>query len=307
MRRHFREKIVCLFVASIFTITSLAGCGGSKKTNENVTDTEVSGEIISSSIVGESATDAQGNEEQDISSEVTTTDKTSIECDSTPENLSDELTKDSEKDKGNEEETTTKVNTETTKKETAESTTAKKTQTTVKPTNKPTSNTTQKTTSKPKPEEQTTAKPQASKAEQMAKEIVDGIITSKMTDFDKALAIHDWLIFNLDYDFTYSNYYVEETLRDRKCVCQGYALTFKMMCEMAGLDVIYVTGTGTNSAGQTAGHAWNQVKINGKWYNVDVTWDDSLPVSHQYFRLTDDEISRDHQWDGTYFPATPKQ
>ena len=95
-----------------------------------------------------------------------------------------------------------------------------------------------------------------------------------MSEFDKALAIHDWLTFNLDYDFTYSNYYVEDALTDRRCVCQGYALTFKMMCEMAGLNVIYVTGEGY-SGGAWGGHAWNQVRIDGKWYNVDLTWDAS--------------------------------
>lgn len=177
--------------------------------------------------------------------------------------------------------------------------------TTVPPTTTPAPTTTvTQTTAKPKPVETTTAAPTVSKAEQMAKEIVNSIIKPNMSQFDKALAIHDWLIFNLDYDFTFSNYYVEQALADRRCVCQGYALTFKMMCEMAGLNVIYVTGEGY-SGGAWGGHAWNQVCIDGKWYNVDVTWDDPASPGkdfnnhstnrHDYFLVSDSTMNRDHK------------
>ena len=187
---------------------------------------------------------------------------------------------------------------EVTTEETTEETTTEET-TTPAPTT-----TVEQTTAKPKPVETTTATPTVSKAEQMAKEIVNSIIKPNMSEFDKALAIHDWLIFNLDYDFTYSNYYVEQALTDRRCVCQGYALTFKMMCEMAGLNVIYVTGEGY-SGGAWGGHAWNQVRIDGKWYNVDVTWDDPASPGkdfnnhstnrHDYFLISDSTINRDHK------------
>ena len=187
---------------------------------------------------------------------------------------------------------------EVTTEETTEETTTEET-TTPAPTT-----TVEQTTAKPKPVETTTTTPTVSKAEQMAKEIVNSIIKPNMSEFDKALAIHDWLIFNLDYDFTYSNYYVEQALTDRRCVCQGYALTFKMMCEMAGLNVIYVTGEGY-SGGAWGGHAWNQVRIDGKWYNVDVTWDDPASPGkdfnnhstnrHDYFLISDSTINRDHK------------
>ena len=210
--------------------------------------------------------------------------------------------------------TTTSQQTTTKKPDTTTSqqTTTKKPDTTTTQqttTKKPASTTTQQTTTK-KPSsstEQTTTASSSSNltnAEKMAKEIVDTIIKPGMSDFEKAITIHDWLIINLDYDFTYSNYYVEETLRDRKCVCQGYALTFEMMCEMAGLEVTFVGGTGTNSSGQTESHAWNQVKIDGKWYNVDVTWDDPArpgkdPNDHSanrydYFLISDVQMYKNH-------------
>ncbi len=178
-------------------------------------------------------------------------------------------------------------------------------------TKKPSSTEGQTTTKQPDTSEsQTTTKKPASSstadtAEEMAKEIVDDIITSSMTDFQKAITIHDWLVFNLDYDFTYSYYHVKDALQYRTCVCQGYAESFEMMCEMAGLEATFVGGTATNSAGLTESHGWNQVKIDGKWYNVDVTWDDPAgpgkdPADHSgnrydYFLISDSQMYKDHK------------
>ena len=145
-------------------------------------------------------------------------------------------------------------------------------------------------------------------AEYMAQTIVDCIITDSMSDFEKAITIHDWLTFNLDYDHTFTNYHVKEALRDRTCVCQGYAEAFEMMAEMAGLEASFVGGTGINSKGELESHAWNQVKVDGTWYNVDVTWDDPSngagkdPDDHSgnrydYFLVSKTELSKDHTAD----------
>lgn len=139
--------------------------------------------------------------------------------------------------------------------------------------------------------------------EQLAKEIVDQIISPGMSDFQKVLAIHDWLTFNIDYDYSYSNYDVASTLKTRKAVCQGYALTFEMMAEMAGLEAAFIGGTANNGSGYQS-HAWNRVKVNGTWYNLDATWDDpsepgKSPSDHSgnrydYFLISDSQINQDH-------------
>ena len=61
-------------------------------------------------------------------------------------------------------------------------------------------------------------------------------------------------------------------------------------------------------------HMWNKIKIDGKWYNVDVTADDPTPnmstyTNHSSFLLSDEDIKtvspslhsvwNDTQWDGT--------
>lgn len=280
MRGYYVRKIACLFLGCTIVITALSGCGADKKPSQS---SEEETSSIYESNLEETILAIVEDTSQEISSEEVTTEEQTTEEVTTIEVTSQE--------------TTTEAPT-TTKAPTTEATTTKK------PSPTTTQKTTQQTTAKPKPEEQTTAPPKVSKAEQMAKEIVNSIITANMTEFEKALIIHDWLIFNIDYDFTFSNYYVEQTLTDRRCVCQGYALTYKMMCEMAGLNVVYVTGEGY-SDGSWGGHAWNQVRIDGKWYNVDVTWDDpAYPGKdfndhsanrHDYFLISDGRINMDHR------------
>ncbi|MBE5911840.1 MAG: hypothetical protein E7276_11855 [Pseudobutyrivibrio sp.] len=77
-------------------------------------------------------------------------------------------------------------------------------------------------------------------------------------------------------------------------VCAGYARAFQIACLQSGIPCYYVTGT---SRGQN--HAWNIVQIDGKYYNVDLTWDDCLSEtlgynSYYYFNKNDLEFSLDH-------------
>ena len=53
-------------------------------------------------------------------------------------------------------------------------------------------------------------------------------------------------------------------------VCEGYANAFQLLALKSGVTSIVITATVANGAG----HAWNQVKINGQWKTVDATWND---------------------------------
>lgn len=67
-------------------------------------------------------------------------------------------------------------------------------------------------------------------------------------------------------------------------VCEGYAKAFQLLLNAIGIECNYVVGNGAN-----VGHAWNQVKLDGDWYNVDLTWNDTRNnSSHRYFNVTDE-------------------
>ena len=133
-----------------------------------------------------------------------------------------------------------------------------------------------------------------------AETILAGMPTG--SDYEKELYLHDALIKKVTY--TYSK--LEEqngytTLVEGKGVCAGYAFALQYLLMRAGIQSYYVVGY----AGES--HAWNLVKIDGKWYYVDATWDDPLTGSgsdsayspfHTYFNLSAEMMAEDHTLSG---------
>lgn len=57
-------------------------------------------------------------------------------------------------------------------------------------------------------------------------------------------------------------------------VCESYAEAFKVLCDKADIPCVIVNGTADNGYSKS-GHMWNYVQMdNGKWYAVDVSWND---------------------------------
>ncbi len=87
----------------------------------------------------------------------------------------------------------------------------------------------------------------------------------------------------------------EGALLDQKAVCNGIANALSLLCKIEGIDCIRVSGTATTE-NQTENHAWNKVKIEGKWYIVDATWGRaSTFVTHKYLFVTDYSIFNTHK------------
>lgn len=141
--------------------------------------------------------------------------------------------------------------------------------------------------------------------------IVDKLIKPGMSEMEKELAIHDYIVLHTAYD--YDNY-LKNTVPSESysaygvffngtAVCEGYAEAAHLLLELAGIESQIVTGYGNGGA-----HAWNKVKIDGAYYNLDVTWDDPVPdkegrIVYSYFNITDKELALNHSWDTTKWPA----
>ncbi|MEH7261186.1 transglutaminase domain-containing protein, partial [Bacillus toyonensis] len=138
-----------------------------------------------------------------------------------------------------------------------------------------------------------------------AKSIINSIIKAGMDEHEKVKVIHDYVVKHVSYDTSFQAYTAYEALANRSAVCQGYALLTYQLLKEAGIEAHIVTGTGNGQP-----HAWNQVKIEGKWYHLDTTFDDPIPdvqgrVTYSYYNLSDEQIARNHQWDRNKFaPAT---
>lgn len=127
--------------------------------------------------------------------------------------------------------------------------------------------------------------------------------------FEKELAIHDFLVANVNYEYVDKSYHKSHSavgaLLHGRAVCEGYAMAFKLLCDAADISCLILYGKATNSEG-TEDHAWNIVKLNEECYHIDVTWDGCIRtdtfINHNCFNLTDDEIGQDHKWDRQLLP-----
>ena len=132
------------------------------------------------------------------------------------------------------------------------------------------------------------------------------------SDYDKAKLLHDRLCVKVDYEFTENDQTAYGALVEGRAVCAGYARAYQLLLHRAGIDSWTVSGTSNSpSSGQSVAHAWNTVKIDGKWYYTDVTWDDQYKstdsgadeydIYYAYFNVTSAQIKEDHVLDAEYF------
>ena len=149
-----------------------------------------------------------------------------------------------------------------------------------------------------------------------ATKVFEEQITPDMSDYDKEAVLYLWLVTHVDYDQSHyekqgaprTSYEPYGPLIEGKGVCLGYAETFRLLMDMAGVECITVTGAGFQNR---ENHAWNMVRLNGEWYCVDPTWDQDdsirdfqdfqevgLDQYFTYFNVTSNFMAlTNHQWD----------
>ena len=122
--------------------------------------------------------------------------------------------------------------------------------------------------------------------------ILEGI-TDNMSDAEKLKYIHDYLISNVTYDaeaMDCDNVY--GSLVKHRTHCQGFSKSVCCLCDRLGIESMLVLGEAGGG-----GHMWNMVKVDGIWYNLDVTWDDPDMGKRKfdnYFLISDKTISQTH-------------
>lgn len=142
------------------------------------------------------------------------------------------------------------------------------------------------------------------KAKEKFNKTVDKIIDGapkNATDYELELYANDYLVENCVYDKEAAE--TEDiaghendaygALVENKAVCEGYSRAFQLLCNRLGIDCISVSGTADGEP-----HGWNNIKLDGEWYEVDVTWNDTdgdteFPI-YEYFNLPSDKFSESH-------------
>lgn len=97
-------------------------------------------------------------------------------------------------------------------------------------------------------------------------DVINACCAPGMTDYEKATAIHNWLVTNISYDYSYSSYTTYSTLNTKMAICNGYANTYQSLCCASGISVSVVCGERDGYK-----HAWNYIYIGETKYFTDVT------------------------------------
>ena len=131
--------------------------------------------------------------------------------------------------------------------------------------------------------------------------IINDIVEPDMSDYEKTLAIHDWICKNVSYEQAddTSDQDIYGALVNRKALCAGYAEAFSYLLGKVGVKSSVVSGDAIDKNGNRISHAWNIVYINGKPYYFDITWDDfNNKIVYDWFGLPLNMFSYSH------FPST---
>jgi len=137
------------------------------------------------------------------------------------------------------------------------------------------------------------------------------IAKTKKTQTERVIYLHDYLVNSTEYD---TENYLKDTLPEDSftaygalmkgtAVCDGYAKALKLLLNKAGIWAVRVTGEGKGES-----HAWNLVKVDGKYFYVDATWNDpvaedkSAHLAYNYLLVPESVLAKDHTWNKKGLP-----
>ncbi len=137
----------------------------------------------------------------------------------------------------------------------------------------------------------------------MASAILNKIIKNGMNNYEKELAVYNWMYQNIKQGSgstvqlpgtsrnAYTPYHV---LNGKNAVCVGYATTFRLFMNMLGMDCHIV---------HNDYHSWDLVQLDDQeWYQVDIYTDVSGNSKYQNFNISDEVARNSHEWDDSSLP-----
>lgn len=154
--------------------------------------------------------------------------------------------------------------------------------------------------------------------ENIVNSIINQYITADMSDYEKVKTIHNYITSTTIYDsknlennsIPDIDYTAKGVLEYHTAVCRGYAEAFKLLMNRLNIECEIITGYSNNIS-----HAWNIVKIDEEWYEIDCTYDDPVNLEgspnntakYNYFLVTTEQMNIDHTPDSDHPVCTSEK
>ena len=131
-----------------------------------------------------------------------------------------------------------------------------------------------------------TTSTQETTVDSAVKSLLSQLNLTGKTDYQKVRTIYEYITETVRYDHANLNnqsytlkFSAYAALINKTAVCQGYANLFYRLALELGIDARIISGIGNGGS-----HGWNIVELNGKYYNLDATWDEGVaPANFRYF------------------------
>lgn len=115
-------------------------------------------------------------------------------------------------------------------------------------------------------------------------ELAAYLVAPARGDLEKARAIFRWIAANIDYDLQGAlqgggSGSADDAFRERTAVCGGFSDLFARLASASGLEAVRISGWARgmgyavgDPVGGAPNHAWNAVRVDGRWILLDCTW-----------------------------------
>ncbi len=150
-----------------------------------------------------------------------------------------------------------------------------------------------------------TAPKQEKIVDEKVSEIINELDLQGKSGYEKICAVYNYIYENVKYDKVHKknpHYHLKSTaygaLVNGCACCQGYSVLMYRLLREAGVSARVITGSAVREGGNEY-HAWNIVRLDDVYYNIDVTWD-SLSGTHDHFLKNDPCFADTHIRDDQY-------
>jgi hypothetical protein len=140
--------------------------------------------------------------------------------------------------------------------------------------------------------------------------LLAGLPGREASEYERARALAERLCESLHYEEGVEARNSYGAVVEGKAVCVGYAAAYARLARKMGLRCLFANGSDRFRLDENETHVWNLVRVDGKWYHVDVTWmdrgDTAESIRWEYFLLSDQQILTDHEYTRTQGETDPQ-